>query len=87
MSFIHFSLIAKQFECTFIENLRKLYSISLHETHNHPYVFSDSVTLHWHGQHQRGTPYMDGIGYVSQCPIASGQSFTYQFKVSNSTVQ
>ena len=25
---------------------------------------------------------MDGIGYVSQCPIASGQSFTYQFKVS-----
>ena len=47
-------------------------------------IFSDSVTLHWHGQHQRGTPYMDGIGYVSQCPIASGQSFTYQFKVSKS---
>ena len=45
-------------------------------------LLSDSVTIHWHGLHQRGTPFMDGVGYISQCPIASGQRFTYQFKVS-----
>jgi len=52
--------------------MRKLYTVT-----------SDSITIHWHGQHQRGTPFMDGIGYISQCPVASGQSFTYEFKVVN----
>ena len=44
-------------------------------------LLSDSLTIHWHGLHQKGTPFMDGVGYISQCPIAAGQSFTYQFKV------
>lgn len=44
-------------------------------------LLSDTVTIYWHGLHQKGTPFMDGVGYISQCPIAAGQSFTYQFKV------
>ena len=38
-----------------------------------------SLTLHWHGMHQRSTFYMDGVPYITQCPISPGQSFTYQF--------
>ncbi|XP_048742279.2 uncharacterized protein LOC125655810 [Ostrea edulis] len=41
---------------------------------------SDSVTVHWHGLHQENTPFMDGVPFVSQCPIESGQTFTYKFK-------
>lgn len=39
----------------------------------------ESMTLHWHGMHQRSTFYMDGVPYFTQCPINPGQSFTYQF--------
>ena len=31
-------------------------------------------TIHWHGVHQRKTPWMDGVGYISQCPIEAGTS-------------
>lgn len=48
--------------------------------HVHNYLLSDSVTIHWHGLHQKTSPWMDGVGWVSQCPIASGQTFTYNFK-------
>lgn len=40
---------------------------------------SEGVTIHWHGIHQRRTPWMDGVGMVSQCPIAPGSTFTYIF--------
>ncbi|KAJ8301522.1 hypothetical protein KUTeg_020509 [Tegillarca granosa] len=40
---------------------------------------SDTVSIHWHGLPQEGTPYMDGVGFVSQCPIQPGSFFTYQF--------
>ncbi|KAL3853268.1 hypothetical protein ACJMK2_016823 [Sinanodonta woodiana] len=40
---------------------------------------SESVTIHWHGLHQRGTPWMDGVPFVTQCPILPGQTFTYRF--------
>nr|XP_022302216.1 laccase-2-like [Crassostrea virginica] len=43
-------------------------------------LLSDTVTIHWHGLHQSGTPFMDGVPFVSQCPIMSGQTFTYKFK-------
>lgn len=49
--------------------------------HVHNLLLSDSVTIHWHGLHMKGTPWMDGVGWISQCPIASGQTFTYEFKV------
>merc|ERR1711962_1577926 len=35
-------------------------------------LFSDSETIHWHGQHQRGSQYMDGVPFVTQCPILPG---------------
>jgi FtsP/CotA-like multicopper oxidase with cupredoxin domain len=43
-------------------------------------LYSDTVSIHWHGLPQRGTPYMDGVGFVTQCPINPGQTFTYTFK-------
>ncbi|KAK3595585.1 hypothetical protein CHS0354_009541 [Potamilus streckersoni] len=41
---------------------------------------SESITIHWHGLPQRGTPWMDGVPFVTQCPILPGQTFTYTFK-------
>ena len=39
----------------------------------------NSTSLHWHGLHQRGTNRMDGVPGVTQCGIASGSSFLYEF--------
>ena len=41
---------------------------------------SDATTLHWHGLHQTETPWMDGVPWVTQCPISPGQTFKYEFK-------
>ncbi len=41
---------------------------------------SQGVSIHWHGLHQKHTPWMDGVAYITQCPILPGQSFTYRFK-------
>ncbi|XP_062578821.1 uncharacterized protein LOC134240755 [Saccostrea cucullata] len=43
-------------------------------------MHSESVTIHWHGLHQRNTPYMDGVPFITQCPILPGQKFTYKFQ-------
>ncbi|CAH0550159.1 unnamed protein product [Brassicogethes aeneus] len=37
------------------------------------------TSIHWHGMHQRGTPYYDGVPSVTQCPIPVGNSFRYQW--------
>ena len=29
---------------------------------------------------QRGTPWMDGVSMISQCPILPGQTFEYRYK-------
>jgi FtsP/CotA-like multicopper oxidase with cupredoxin domain len=34
-------------------------------------------TIHWHGLLQRGSPYSDGVPFLTQCPIAFGTSFRY----------
>ncbi|XP_071494651.1 uncharacterized protein [Diadema antillarum] len=39
----------------------------------------EGTSIHWHGFHQRETPYMDGVSKVTQCSIPSGQEFTYRF--------
>jgi FtsP/CotA-like multicopper oxidase with cupredoxin domain len=39
----------------------------------------EGTSLHWHGFLQTGTPEMDGVPGVTQCPIAPGKSFTYEF--------
>ncbi|KAK7500483.1 hypothetical protein BaRGS_00008390, partial [Batillaria attramentaria] len=38
-----------------------------------------STSIHWHGQHVPGTPYMDGVGQVTQCHIQHQETFTYEF--------
>ncbi|KAH3735401.1 uncharacterized protein LOC127850288 isoform X2 [Dreissena polymorpha] len=43
-------------------------------------LHTDSVTVHFHGIHQKGTPWMDGVAFISQCPILPGQSFEHVFK-------
>lgn len=40
----------------------------------------EAISIHWHGMHQRNTPWMDGLGFITQCPISSGSSFRYIFK-------
>ncbi|WPH02237.1 putative multicopper oxidase, type 1 [Acrodontium crateriforme] len=41
----------------------------------------NATSIHWHGLFQTGTPHMDGAVGITQCPIAPGGSFTYEFTV------
>ncbi|XP_069688622.1 uncharacterized protein [Periplaneta americana] len=43
------------------------------------HMMEESTTIHWHGHHQRGTPYMDGVPYVTQCPIPPKSMFRYHY--------
>ncbi|KAK4545485.1 hypothetical protein LTR36_002835 [Oleoguttula mirabilis] len=42
----------------------------------------NATSIHWHGLYQNGTPHMDGTVGITQCPIAPGGKFTYEFTVS-----
>lgn len=42
----------------------------------------NATSIHWHGLYQNGTPHMDGTIGVTQCPIAPGARFTYEFTIS-----
>ena len=44
----------------------------------------EGVSIHWHGMHQRGTPWMDGVGQVSHCQIGPASTFSYVYKASPS---
>lgn len=44
----------------------------------------NATTIHWHGIHQRGTPYYDGVATQSQCPLQSRKSMSYSFTASPS---
>ena len=46
---------------------------------------NESTSLHFHGLYQHGTNHMDGPIGVTQCAIAPGGSFTYNFTVRGST--
>ncbi|XP_064103002.1 uncharacterized protein LOC135213077 isoform X1 [Macrobrachium nipponense] len=46
-------------------------------------LMSDSTSIHWHGIHQSGTQYMDGVPFVTQCPIPAGNTFRYHFLAEN----
>jgi L-ascorbate oxidase len=37
------------------------------------------TSIHWHGIKQRKTPFMDGVGMITQCPIIPHDSFQYKF--------
>ncbi|XP_069937854.1 uncharacterized protein [Cherax quadricarinatus] len=56
-------------------------------------LHDESLTMHWHGLTMRapfdsygerypGTPHMDGVPGITQCPIHSGSSFRYSFYAS-----
>lgn len=47
----------------------------------HNNLGNQSTSLHFHGLFMNGTTHMDGPAGVSQCPIAPGASFTYNFTV------
>ncbi|ESO89911.1 hypothetical protein LOTGIDRAFT_124263 [Lottia gigantea] len=55
-------------------------TVVVHVTNSLP---SDSMTIHWHGLPQVGTPWMDGVSFLTQCPFLPGQTFTYRFKASH----
>ncbi|KAG2096667.1 laccase [Suillus cothurnatus] len=38
-----------------------------------------STSIHWHGLFQNHSNQMDGTAFVTQCPIAPGHSFLYEF--------
>ncbi|CAL8107651.1 unnamed protein product [Orchesella dallaii] len=38
-----------------------------------------NVTIHWHGLHQRGTPFEDGPSQITQCPLKHGSTQVYTF--------
>lgn len=46
-------------------------------------LLGETTTIHWHGLHQRQTPYMDGVPLISQCPISQEQTFRYKFYADN----
>ncbi|XP_033096052.1 laccase-like [Anneissia japonica] len=37
------------------------------------------LSIHWHGPHQVGTNWMDGVSMITQCPIPHATSFVYEF--------
>ncbi|KAJ2590847.1 ferroxidase fet3 [Coemansia sp. RSA 1722] len=42
------------------------------------------TTLHSHGMFQRGTTYYDGAAMATECAIAPGSNFTYEFRLEQS---
>jgi FtsP/CotA-like multicopper oxidase with cupredoxin domain len=38
-----------------------------------------ATTIHWHGMRQFGTPFSDGVPFITQCPIYYGTTFRYTF--------
>ena len=38
------------------------------------------TTIHWHGMHQNGTWFMDGVERISQAAIQPGDCYTYKFR-------
>ncbi|KAM0805775.1 multicopper oxidase-domain-containing protein [Usnea florida] len=51
--------------------------ITIHVTNYHP---DNGTTIHWHGIRQLHTNANDGVNGVTQCPIATNETFTYNFK-------
>jgi FtsP/CotA-like multicopper oxidase with cupredoxin domain len=41
---------------------------------------TEATSIHWHGQRQRDTPWMDGVQQITQYPILPTLSFNYAFR-------
>lgn len=46
------------------------------------HLAGSELSFHWHGLHQKETPWMDGVPMLTQCAIPSGNTFRYKFKAS-----
>uniref|UniRef100_A0A336LRE1 CSON012189 protein n=1 Tax=Culicoides sonorensis TaxID=179676 RepID=A0A336LRE1_CULSO len=46
-----------------------------------------ATSLHWHGLHMKDTPFMDGVPFVTQCPIDFSNAFRYAFWASEPGTQ
>ncbi len=52
--------------------------------HVHNNMSSEGISIHWHGMHQAETPWMDGVGQITQCQIGPSSSYSYIYKASPS---
>lgn len=43
------------------------------------HIAGQELSIHWHGLHQKETPWSDGVPMVTQCPIVAGNTFRYIF--------
>lgn len=43
-------------------------------------LLGEGTAIHWHGIHQRGTPWSDGAELITQAPIRPMESYVYKFK-------
>ncbi|CAG8957707.1 hypothetical protein HYFRA_00000042 [Hymenoscyphus fraxineus] len=72
-----FLTINGQFPGPLIEaNWGDTIQVTVHNSINSP---EEGTGLHWHGILQKGSPWMDGVPGVTQCPIPPGGTFTYSF--------
>ncbi|XP_046619327.1 oxidoreductase OpS5-like [Neodiprion virginianus] len=46
-----------------------------------------ATSIHWHRIYQTGTQYYDGVPFVTQCPIADGNSLRYHWYAENEGTQ
>jgi iron transport multicopper oxidase len=46
-------------------------------------TLNTTTSIHWHGQYQNGTNAMDGTYSITECGIAPGSTFTYNWTVQN----
>jgi FtsP/CotA-like multicopper oxidase with cupredoxin domain len=47
----------------------------------------EATSLHWHGMIQKGSPWMDGVPGMTNCPIAPHTSYTYEFNTVSSELR
>lgn len=45
----------------------------------HNNMSTEGTSIHWHGMFQQGTPWMDGVGQVTQCQIGPSSTYTYMY--------
>lgn len=46
-------------------------------------IQAEDIAIHWHGIEQKGSPFMDGVPMVTQCPINYGSTYKYAFKATS----
>jgi FtsP/CotA-like multicopper oxidase with cupredoxin domain len=45
-------------------------------------LLQESISIHWHGQSQKNSFYMDGVARLTQCSIGPGETYVYTFTAS-----